>query len=350
MQIIKEIASPAGAVAFDAAKVAMPVEGDATGLTYGRYFDALESFIARDGHAVLQRAGVAPEQVVSLCLRAEKHGALYHPASLTIVGPAEERKLCLNVATTPMAMACLEQEGALLAGLRGQYAAEFLPCPYAAGEVDGLGILLEEWFTGFHEWHQTGAGRVRLWDFDAGERELSRDEALAIYRQAARILTRYFDPETGACIGPWHHAAGDFVARVDAAGVAVRLITVRGHRSSRAFAEAGPMASRLAALSFFTNMSLRLRLDRVDGVGEPVLADTAVAAEAVAGFAQGLGERADIDDGGLGILDFLGSFSVEELAGAGRQLMEPCPPEEEALLEAAWPEHAAALVAALAAV
>lgn len=356
MRIIKEIATPKGPVAYDDAKAAMPVEGGDAGLTYGLYFDALEAFVSRDDGAALRRAlagsgcGRDLDAALELCLRAEKHGALYHPASLTVRFADSEVTFCLNVAATPVGMACLEQEGGLLAALRDRYTPEFLPCPYAGDEAGGLGILLEEWFAGFHEWHQDGSGRVRLWDFDAGERVLESAAALAIYRQAARILTRYFDPATGAGIGPWHHAAGDFVARVDAQGVAVRLITVRGHHAVRSFAEAGPMAERLAALAFFTNMSLRLRLDRVDGVGGLTLADRAVAGEAVAGFAQGLGERPDIDDGGLGVLDFLGSFSAEELAVAGRQLMEPCPPEEQALLEAAWPRHAEALVEALGAI
>ena len=95
-------------------------------------------------------------------------------------------------------------------------------------------------------------------------------------------------------------------------------------------------------------MTMRMRLDRVDGVGELVLAGTDMVPAIVAGFARALGEREDVGDGGLGLLDFLGSFSAEELAGAGAQLMEPCPEEEHALLAAAWPGHAKALVAALA--
>lgn len=108
------------------------------------------------------------------------------------------------------------------------------------------------------------------------------------------------------------------------------------------------MAERLAGLSFFTNMTMRMRLDRVDGVGALVLADAGLVEAIVSGFARALGEREDVGDGGLGLLDFLGSFSAEELAGAGVQLMEACPAEERALLEAAWPGHAAALVAGLA--
>lgn len=353
MRIIKEIATPGGAIAFVADKATVPVDGDGTGLTYGAYFDALEAFVSANGHEPLARALAAAGQVAGVdtarevVLRAEKHGALYHPASCTVRFPEGEAKWCVNVASAPVAVACLATEAGLLEQLRERYAAPFLPCPLAYAEIDGLGMLLEEWFGGFHEFHQNGAGRIRLWDFDAGERLLSAAEAGALYGEAARILTRYFDPLSGAHVGPWHHAAGDFVARVDDAGVAVRLVTVRGYAAPRSYTDAGPMAERLAGLQFFTNMTMRMRLDRVDGVGELVLAGPEVVGDIVAGFAKALGERADMGDGGLGLLDFLGSFSDEELAGVGAQLMEPCPSDEQALLTAAWPEHGAALVAGL---
>ena len=81
-----------------------------------------------------------------------------------------------------------------------------------------------------------------------------------------------------------------------------------------------------------------------------VLAGEDVARAAVAGFATALGERPDTRDSAPDLLAFLASFSPEELAGAGRQLAAPCPPDEEALFEAAWPGHAAAVAEALAAV
>lgn len=353
MKSMQEIATPSGAVAFVPSMAGAPVEGDGTGLTYGAYFDALELFVAGEGYAPLVRAlsrvgrpeGLAGAR--ELVLRAEKHGALYHPASCTVRFADGEAKFCLNVAASAVGVACLEAEAGLLETLRTRFTPEFLPCPHAYGRVGTLGLLLEEWFEGFHEFHLDGEGRVRLWDFDGGERVLSSDEAGTLYGETARILTRYFEAETGASIGPWHHGAGDFVARVGDGAVTARLITVRGHGAARSFLEAGPMAERLAGLAFFTNMTMRARLDRVDGVGDLILADAGVTGAVVAGCAAALGERTDIGDAGLGLLDFLGSFSVEEMAGAGVQLMEPCAPEEQEFLIRAWPEHAAALVAAL---
>ncbi|OLN27921.1 hypothetical protein DVDV_1886 [Desulfovibrio sp. DV] len=353
MSITRQIASPQGLLDYRPELGAVAVEGG-DGLTYETYFAGLEAFACGEARAALLAALVAAgcpaagTGIDALVIRAEKHGALYHPASLTVRGGGVEVKLCVNVAATPAAVALLEQEAGLLAGLRTHFTPDYLPCPHAFATSGGMAFLLEDWFAGFHEFHQDGTGRVRLWDYDAGERSLEARPALEIYRQAAHILTRYYHADTGAGIGPWHHAAGDFVARVAGEAVAVRLITVRGYGAGQDFTEAGQLADKLAALAFFTNMTLRMRLDRVEGVGELVLAGEDVAETAVQGFVSGLAAQGLAAETQRGILDFLGSFSPEELARAGSGLGWPCPEDEAALLARAWPGHARALVAALA--
>lgn len=353
MRLTRQIASPTGLLDYRPGHDAVAVEGGG-GLTYGAYFAGLEAFLTGTAGPALVRAareaGCRPESdgVRELVVRAEKHGALYHPASVTVRFAGGEAKLCVNVAATPAAVALLEQEAGLLAGLREQFTPEFLPCPRAFAQAGGLAFLLEDWFAGFHEFHQDGSGRVRLWDYDAGERLLPPGQALDIYRQAAAILTRHYHAATGASIGPWHHAAGDFVARVEGEAVAVRLITVRGYGVGQDFAEAGPLADKLAALSFFTNLTMRVRLDRVDGVGELVVAGEDVAVAAVQGFVQGLHALGLDAATRQGILGFLGSFSPEELTRAALGLAWPCPEDEAALLAEAWPGHALAVVEALA--
>lgn len=345
MRVVRQIASPGGLIAWKPELAGVAVEG-AQGLDYGRYFDGLEAFVTHEParSALAGLCGGEPETVL---LRAEKHGALYHPASLTLTVGGRETKLCVNVAASAEARAMLEQEAGLLAGLRNNFTPEFLPAPHAFAEYDGLAFLLEDWFAGYHEFHQNGTGQVSLWDYDAGVRTLSSAQARELYRQAAALLTRYYHVATGASIGPWHHAAGDFVARVDASGVSTRLVTVRGYGASRDFSAAGELAEKLAVLAFFTNLTMRLRLDRVEGVGELVVAGPEVAEAAVDGFLDGLAaldlepQRRD------GLLEFLGSFSAEELARAAEGLAWPCPDDEAALLASAWPAHAAVVVAAL---
>lgn len=354
--VTRAIASPQGDIPCTADRAALPLEGCDEQPTYGAYFDALETFVTRDGAAPLRaalagsRTGFGIEAVRELVLKAEKHGALYHPASVSVLGPeGASVRLCVNVAVTAVARDCLAGEAALLAGLRGRFGGASLPAPHASGVVGEFGLLLEEWFAGFHEFHLDGAGRVRLWDYDAGERGLDAGEAVAVFREAARILTLYYDLDTGAALGPWHHAAGDFVARVANGRVDVRCITVRGYGANHDFSQAGPMAAKLALLAFFTDLTLRMRLDRVDGVGALVLAGEDVARAAVDGFATALRERADTRAGADALLAFLASFSPEELANAGQQLTVPGPPDEAALLAAAWPGHAVAVAGALSA-
>ena len=88
--IVKEIASPNGTMTFRPDQTGLPVEGDTTGLTYGAYFEALEAFVSGEGFAPLRRALARAKRPGGLdgarqiVLRAEKHGALYHPASCTV--------------------------------------------------------------------------------------------------------------------------------------------------------------------------------------------------------------------------------------------------------------------------
>ena len=60
MHIIREIASPHGPVPFTPEAAGAPLEGDDSGLTYGKYFDALEATVAiEDVRQPLSLSGTA---------------------------------------------------------------------------------------------------------------------------------------------------------------------------------------------------------------------------------------------------------------------------------------------------
>jgi hypothetical protein len=78
-------------------------------------------------------------------------------------------------------------------------------------------------------------------------------------------------------IFPWHHAAGDFVIRVDGEKTSVKMITVRDY-VPMAGIETEPDSEQAildALVIFFIHLSVRMRLDRLDGVNEVVWAPDA---------------------------------------------------------------------------
>ncbi|MGC1403805.1 MAG: hypothetical protein WA974_12855, partial [Thermodesulfobacteriota bacterium] len=79
-----------------------------------------------------------------------------------------------------------------------------------------------------------------------------------------------YHPDTYEQIFPWHHGAGDFVVKLTDDGLEVRLVTVRQYG---AMADPSEMDRNEALLFFFLNLSIRMRLDRLDGVGELIWAE-----------------------------------------------------------------------------
>jgi len=160
---------------------------------------------------------------------------------------------------------------------------------------DGLSMFMGDWFDGFHEFHLTrqpdsDEPAIVVWDGAATRCLLSETQAADMYRNAAMILTACYDPITSNQIFPWHHAAGDFVVRVEGGGVTVRLITVRDYvPMPGCVAEADSERSLLDALVvFFIHLSVRMRLDRLDGVSDVAWAPDHCLAPLVDGFFMGL--------------------------------------------------------------
>jgi hypothetical protein len=120
------------------------------------------------------------------------------------------------------------------------------------------------------------------------------EQSAELYRQAARILTYYYNVESFEQIFPWHHGAGDFVVKIDKADLDLKLISVRGYATlftNPNQLKNGEKDTELilqALLIFFLNLSIRMRLDRYDGVGNIVWADGLALQSTLAGFFEGL--------------------------------------------------------------
>ncbi len=250
--------------------------------TYGQYFQAIKEVIMRHSCTLLLEA--AQKQLTSplvisdlqgIRIYAEKHGNLYHPAKIEVDTRRGCARFVMNVALTERGRAVMFWEVKNLRTLTENYPYHWLPYVYFYTGMDGpLNMFLANWFEGFYEFHHSidpvdNSRKLILWDGSLRPNYLSHGQTRQLYALISKILTLYYNPKTYEQIFPWHHGAGDFVVKVTDDGVDVRLVTVRQYG---AMADPSEMDRDEALLFFFLNLSIRMRLDRLDGVGEIVWA------------------------------------------------------------------------------
>jgi len=278
-----------------------PKRTDADAVTYGIYFSAIFNFCAADRWRRITAAAsreldqpVVEADLEHLSIFLEKHGAFYHPARLQLAVRDQTLSFVVNVAASDQGRHALAREVKALAHLNEQRPFGWFPRVYGLVS-DGLPMYLGDWFDGFHEFHLTRRSEndelaIAVWDGAADRCLLSAKQAGDVYRNAAMILAACYNPVTSDQIFPWHHAAGDFVVRVEGEGAAVKLITVRDYIPMiRTPAEPDSEREILDALVvFFIHLSVRMRLDRRDGVKEVVWAPDGCLEFMMDGFFQGL--------------------------------------------------------------
>jgi hypothetical protein len=308
-------ASPGGPVPFEPQFLdsCIPTENPvqsgfrSAGCPYRIYLIRIREFIIRANRVlddiVKARGLMGPVQ--SLDIISEKHGSDYHPARIVVHSAGSVFSLVVNVAITDKGKRRLKEDFRLLGHLRGKYGTDFIPHEYimkeqASCDQDDHGppmlMFLAEWFEGHHEFHlSAGDGnegqQVILWDMDRGYAPLGEDEAREVFRQAAFILTSFYDTRTFEEIYPWHHASGDFVVGSAGGKIDVRLITVRQYAPRPVFTEQSEDNRILALELFFTNLTVRMRLDRLDGVGDIAWADDRCVGATIQGFVDGMAQK-----------------------------------------------------------
>ncbi len=310
------------------------------------YFETLERFLLHEGSpsspSTLQGVlglNSPGDEILEILIRTEKHGALYHIASVEILLPGRRRKFALVSALSGPAKATLNREFETLRRLHGTFSLPYVPevyikneCPLPGkGNPETLVTVLQEWFEGYYEWHFSGregghSSRLCIWDLEKGDRPASEREKREIFRQAPRILTLYYDPGTSNRIHPWHHAAGDFIVKSGPEGkIDVRLTTVRNYGPMFDFSDKA-MNPWTGLIFFFIDLVTRMRIDRLDGVGEPVWAGNFALDAALQGFFEGLTAMAQENRLHPGspreVLALLKAFSEEELLNLMTSLLE----------------------------
>lgn len=313
-------------------------------LCLGDYFEAIREMLLRDNSRALisvlaadLKQQVEPADISAVLIRSEKHGAFYHIASIEVTGLAKPARLAVITGLSEQAKNCLTREYDILGDLSAQFSAEFLPHFYSknhveyqvhAGKEEFL-MVLGEWLDGYHEWHlsqdpETGDPKIQLWDYQKGYRFLTEQESCELLRQVSYILTSYYDQRSFCQIYPWHHGAGDFVVRRENGTIGVKLITVRNHSPLLDLPEGDESSRLVAIINFLLNLTARIRLDKLDGVGAPAwMGDFAVEAS-VKGFFEALSRDA-IPNSVIGpaeLLEVLQAFDPPEFLSMYQPLLE----------------------------
>ncbi len=307
-------------------------------LTLGDYFGSIEAFLLKDPtkplYSILkERFDKQTEinRIQEILIRSEKHGALYHPASIEVLVEGKQLKIAVSTAVSEKGKVWLAREYNILTQLKNAYNLPYLPKVYLQGEVEckvgenkhaTLVMLMADWFEGYHEWHLSvdktdDTQKICIWDLNNGNRYASKNEAFEIFRQASKILTLYYDTNTFNQIYPWHHAAGDFIVGTRNGSIDVKLTTARRYESIMDSFSDDSVNPIIAMIYFFLNLTVRIQIDKLDGVGKTVWAGDFSAGAATAGFfealmimeTEGRYDLGKVED----LLSLFQSFNEEEL-------------------------------------
>jgi hypothetical protein len=288
-------------------------------LTLLDYFSAIERFVLQNEaqfllhalHHQLKRP-VRLDEIRRMVIRSEKHGALHHVCRVELSLGTESVPMAIYAAVTAKGRDSLAREFETLTRLNQSFSLSYLPAVHAMGECvhppgrkdTKMLFVLAEWLEGYHEWHFHSAEEediyvLCIWDLQGGYRYASPEERFEIFRQAAKILTLFYDVASSFQILPWSHAAGDFVVRCTDAGLDVKLSSARDYGPLLGLDGPEKIEPAIAIIYFFLDLTIGMRLDRCEGTGEVVWAEKQDLAAAITGFLEGMASK---DEGQRGLL------------------------------------------------
>ena len=273
--------------------------------TRGAYFDAVRTFLEeppqyRLADAVSRRIHqpVSHTDIEAVDIFLEKHGQYYHPARVEAVISGRMLSFVVNAAVTETGKAMIETDFNNMMHINQQFPYRFLPDVYHLGEIQtDTGqptwiLFLGQWLEDYHEFHlqrsaADGAIGVVVWDPNHGLQHLIPQQVAMVYRLVARIVTATYNLLTSEHIAAWHHAAGDFVIRIEPTPD-LKLVTVRQYRPLFE----GPMDDTETVfqtlLLFLLNLTVRTRIDRDNGTGDLLWSAELAVPATIDGFFDGL--------------------------------------------------------------
>lgn len=294
------------------------LKADDASVSHADYFQAAQAFLKARSYDVITRAAsqrldheVQPQNIDDIRIYLEKHGAYYHPARIVISIDQKQLSFVLNVALSESGRRFIESDYHHLRRLNAETSFHYLPRVYGWDRVtlaEGLnfGIFLGEWFEDYHEFHLAPDPtdktlKIIVWDEAGGRFFLTAEQTKTLYAQAAKILTCYYNLMSFEQILVWHHAAGDFVVNLVNDRLRLKLVTVRRYavtfeNQKQAETTANdPQLLLQTLLVFFLKLSLQMRLDRLEGIGEMVWSDKAAVEASLTGFLEALSMKPDVD-------------------------------------------------------
>ncbi len=370
------IATPRGPVVLDQNNTGIPLPRNdslpSPTVRYGPYLESLHECLSKNGYDLLLKAlgshlrtPVNLLDLTALHITSEKHGALYHVARLQVQLGQRRASFALNVALSLEQQAFVESDMSVLEELHDKFHLPHLPRVYFQDEALyreaelpplSMRLFVAEWFEGHHEFHLSiphrgTEPRIVAWEENGKNVWLTEPQTLDLYRRASAILTACLDTEDFRQVYPWHHAAGDFIVKREENDVSVKLITARDYRCITPHAVAD--GDRwIGIVFFFLNLTMRMRLDRLNGTGALAWADSSCLGAVLDGFlhswAEKHGANPSLPSPGK-VIEVLRSFTVEEWESMGGVVVKQgmVEQDEAPFLNAVLSGHTMELVCAI---
>ncbi|MFH1155707.1 MAG: hypothetical protein V1793_18015 [Pseudomonadota bacterium] len=339
--------------------------GDGSGLSIGDYFTRAQTFLMLDDCRALRLAASdhgddSKAKISAITISLEKHGAFYHPARVRATFPdIPPLDLALNCAAASPGLEIIETEYQALKKIKASDPQAPVPEVYGYGRVQDqdrdTAFFLAQWFDGFHEFHITTPDpgeRIVIWESEEAISFIPFPRARRLYEKASEILTSLYNPDTFEQVFPWHHAAGDFVVRLRDGEPELRLITVRGYNPMIGLPAGEEPDYDLvlnALLVFLLNLTLRMRIDRIDGTGRYHLMESSVIQATLSGFFKTLPSLDSRFKSALGLghdfASYIAEFSMDDYAELLGSIIDSYHPKapETGLLKNNLKEHSRVL-------
>ncbi|MDA3787426.1 MAG: hypothetical protein PF503_02865 [Desulfobacula sp.] len=284
--------------------------------TTGDYYLTACKFLSKDNFSILQKAlgsffnsTVHMDQITTVKVFLEKHGAFYHPLKIQVaLNNSETSSFVMNGAVSSRGLLLMENEYDLLLKINQMYSKCYLPQIYGFDfvEIDKgrVGLFLGQWFDDYQEFHVTDdqdKRQIAIWESNGSCHYIDLSHGFKIYQEISRILTYYYNLETFEQISSWHNAAGDFIVNMKDDKLDIRMITVREYSPLTQLGAGKDDQKRYllpSLLFFFLDLTIRIRFDRLNGTGKTIMIDIAVLNSVVKGFLSALDEKSGIYDYG----------------------------------------------------